>query len=141
MTDITIASREEVRRLAGNPRTDRVPDAVIDSAILSADDYVRTSTRNQFWSSTDPDFNSVKMASERFAASTIRHMFDDPNDVASALFKEGTQMVDKILANVAPGGGSGTGGTGGSSDTISRIRPYQTYPLNSDADYMQGVAM
>jgi len=133
MTYIAIADRDEVRRLSGNRAKGTVPDAVIDSAIVSADDYARDRTRNQNWNVGDAGYNSVKMGSERIAASTIRHMFQDEQDEAEELFKEGNGILDTVAQNGVIGGGSGSGTSAGT--VVSRVRPYQTYPLNQDVGY------
>jgi hypothetical protein len=92
---MVIAERAEVRRLAGNPLPDRVPDLVIDEQITAADTIVKLFTLKDDWTDANMEWPALKQASELIASSFIRQMFKE-RDESDRQYKEAVNLMELI---------------------------------------------
>lgn len=117
---MVIAERIEVRRLAGNPLPDRVPDAVIDEQITAADTIVKLFTLKDDWDDTYMEWPALKQASELIASSYIRQMFKE-KDESDRQYKEAINLLELINRRSA---------VAGQRNVIIKHRPYKVPALN-----------
>lgn len=124
---MTIANRDEVRRLAGNPLPTRVPDDIIDGEIETSDTFVKLYTFKEDWNNTNMEWPALKKASELIAASYIRQMFRESGSketVSDAQYKEGINTLELINRK---------SGTAGQRSVVIKHRPYKTPALNPES--------
>jgi hypothetical protein len=129
---MVIADRNTVRKLAGNRRPELLPDADIDSAIAFSDSFVQTSTNKFDWTDgTDPAYETLKQASEYFAASEILGRFQDKEEESKNEWERGEKLLLAIKENFASATGDEDPGS-----VVNIVRgSYRTAPLNPLAPY------
>ena len=129
---MVIADRNTVRKLAGNRRPDLLPDADIDSAIAFSDSFVQTSTNKFDWTDgVDPAYETIKQASEYFAASEVLGRFQDKEEESKNEWERGEKLLYAIKENFA----AATGNEDPASIVNIVSGTYATYPLNPKAPY------
>lgn len=129
---MTIANPDEVRRLSGNRSVQLVSDAKIAEVIMFSDTYCRTFTQNYDWAIGDPDYASIKAASELLASSQIRSGFKDEDDESEEQWDRGISILTAVNEHVAS---AGVGGR-----VTMRTRPYRTNPMNPNVPYRRAIA-
>jgi hypothetical protein len=115
-----IAEKPEVRRLAGNPLPDRVPDAVLDEQILAADTIVKLFTFKEDWDDSYMEWPALKQAAELIASSYIRQMFKE-KDESDRQYKEAISLLELINRRSE---------AAGKREVIIKHRPYKVPALN-----------
>lgn len=129
-----IGERAEVRKLIGGRSATLVPDATIDKALDFADSFCMTKTSYTGWSPADPDYESVKEASEHFAASRVMMQFIEEKDKADSLWKTAMEIITAVSENMQSGGTAGNAGTN-VFNIVSGASFYRTFPLNPNGQY------
>ena len=97
---------------------------------MYSDDMVDSETGKSDWAPTDALYSLVTAASEFFAASRIRDMFSDPDEVSNDMYQTALDICARIVKAAASstGGGMGPG-------VIIRGQGYRTFPMNSEGEY------
>src|SRR5215212_5129905 len=115
-----IGDRVEVRRLAGNPSPDRVPDSVLDEQLLASDTIVKLFTMKEDWNDTNMEWPALKQASELIASSYIRQGFKE-KDESDRQYKEAINLLELInrRSEIA-----------GQRSVVIRHKPYKVPALN-----------
>jgi len=102
--------------------------------IKYSDDMVDAETGKSDWAPTDALYSLVTAASEFFAASRIRDMFSDPDEVSNDMY----QTALDICARIVKAGSSSTSG-GMGPGVIIKSQAYRTYPMNNNGEYYSSV--
>lgn len=133
---VVIADRDVVRKLAGNRRPDLLPDSDIDGAIAFSDSFVQTATAKYDWTQgVDPAYETLKQASEYFAASEILGRYQDKEEESKNEWDRGEYLLKAIKENFVTATGGGEEDLSGGSVINMVSGTYKSWPLNPSAPY------
>lgn len=118
---MTIADRDEVRKLAGNRLSTSVPDVDIDQEILAADAIVKLYTQKEDWDATHMEWHALKQASELIASSYIRQRFKEESEESERQYKEGLSLLELINRRST---------LAGERQVVIKRKAYKSFPLN-----------
>lgn len=129
------ANKARTRKLAGGITAATLSDTELDEIIMYSDDMVDSETGKSDWAVTDALYSLVTAASEFFAASRIRDMFSDPDEVSNDMYQTALDICMRIVKAAAS---SGDGGLG--PGVVIRSKGYSSFPMNQiNGEYYSSV--